>query len=182
MIDNGKAHATSYSSVAEHPTDNRQTVVRFHVGRPILDTIYYGMGTIAKFLEELQTYQSNHYGYYPRDLLVQAYKDLPQGIKKYIAPSPEKIRKLWRGCDGLSETRAVSFTTNNGIAHLFGAYVIPFTEIASFAGLIDTEKASKLSKRLGYDFSISDDEGEVIAIEIKWHSYLEKNLRRYLVA
>ncbi len=136
---------------------------------------------ISAFLEQLATYQSNHYGYYDRTALVTAYKNLPPGIKKYIAPSPEKVKKLWRGCDGLSETRAVSFTTNKGIAHLFGAYVIPFTEISSFDGLIDTEKARKLNAKLGYDFPIGDDEGEVIAMNIKWQSYLEKNLRRYLV-
>lgn len=171
--------------MVEHPTDNRQTVVRFHVGRPLSNTIYYGMSEpnpIKKFLEELATYQSNHYGYYPRDLLVKTYHELPQGIKTYLTPTDNKRRKLWRGCDGLSETRAVSFTTNKGIAHLFGAYVIPFTMVSSYLGLIDTEQARKLKNRLGYDFSISDDEGEVIAINIQWHNSLEKNLRQYLVA
>jgi hypothetical protein len=137
---------------------------------------------IQKFLEELQDYQSNHFGYYPRDLLVAAYKNLPAGIKTYLRPKDAKIKKLWRGCDGLSETRAISFTTNKGIAHLFGAYVIPFTELASYEGLIDTEQARKLTRRLGYDFSISDDEGEVIAVAIKWQPYLEQHLRQYLVA
>jgi hypothetical protein len=137
--------------------------------------------TIYKFLEELQTYQSNHYGYYPRDLLVQAYHNLPKGIKTYLTPTDNKRRKLWRGCDGLSETRAVSFTTNKGIAHLFGAYVIPFTMVSSYLGLIDTEAARKLNRKLGYGFEISDDEGEVLAINIQWHPSLEKNLRQYLV-
>jgi len=48
--------------------------------------------------------------------------------------------------------------------------------------LIDTEQARKLTRRLGYKYSIADDEGEVIAINIKWQSYLPQNLRQYLVA
>lgn len=137
---------------------------------------------IKQFFEEIEAYQSNHYGYYPRDLLVKAYQNLPQGIKKYLMPPQDKVKRLWRGCDGLSETRAISFTTNRGIAHLYGAYVIPFSELTSYLGLIDTEKASKLNDRLGYKFNIGDDEGEVIVIQAVWNPKLEKNLRQYLVA
>ena len=136
------------------------------------------MGLFNTFFGELETYQSNHYGYYNRDGLVMAYKALPDGIKKYLLPVNRY--KLWRGCDGLSETRAVSFSTNKGIAHLFGVYVIPFSELESYDGLIDTEKAGKLKRRLKLDFSISDDEGEVIVFAPKWRATL--NLTNYFVS
>ena len=136
---------------------------------------------ISAFLQELETYQSNHYGYYNRSSLVDAYNNLPIGIKKYLIPDPKRLKNLWRGCDGLSETRAVSFTQNKGIAHLFGAYVIPFKELESYEGLIDSERAHKLARRLSLDFGIGDDEGEVIVIQPKWNSNLESNLRQYFV-
>lgn len=134
---------------------------------------------ISTFLQEMETYQSNHYGYYNRGLLVSAYTNLPLGIKKYLVPDEKRLKSLWRGCDGLSETRAISFTSNKGIAHLFGAYVIPFNELKSYGGLVDTEKTQKLITRLGLKFSIGDDEGEVIVIQPKWKSTL--NLRQYFV-
>jgi len=137
------------------------------------------MGNIATFLRELATYQSNHYGYYDRSVLVNAYDNLPVGIKKYLTPNEKHLKRLWRGCDGLSEMRAISFTTNRGIAHLFGAYVIPFSELISYGGLISTEMARKLNKRLGFDLGIGDDEGEVVIIRPQWNKDL--NLRQYFV-
>ena len=134
---------------------------------------------ISAFLEQLEIYQSNHYGHYDRSFLVNAYENLNPGIKKYLLP--KQTKSLWRGCDGLSETRAISFTTNKGIAYLFGAYVIPFTELKSYSGLIDTAQAQKLIDRLGLKFHVGDDEGEVIVIKPVWNKSLASNLRQYFV-
>ena len=136
---------------------------------------------IIKFLEELSTYQSNHYGYYDRTKLVETYDRLPDSIKKYLLPNPKLLQNLWRGCDGLSELRAISFTPNKGVAHIFGVYVIPFQELKSYGGLIDTEKSRKLADRLKCEFEIGDDEGEVIVIRPIWKDNLESRLRQYFV-
>ena len=138
--------------------------------------------SISKFLGEVEHYQSNHYGFYNRVALVNAYHNLPIGLKNYLTPDSKRIDRLWRGCDGLSETRAISFTTNKGVAHLFGAYVIPFGELKKYNGAIDTEKSQRLNHKLGYEFSIGDDEGEVIVVNPVWNQNLESNIRKYLVS
>jgi len=136
---------------------------------------------ISAFFKEITFYQSNHYGYYNRSALVDAFNNLPSGIKKYLLPDEKRLQSLWRGCDGLSETRVVSFTSNKGIAHLFGAYVIPFKELESYSGLVDTAKLRKLNDRLGYKFNIGDDESEVLVIQPIWNKKLSSNLRQYFV-
>ena len=162
--------------IVEYSADNRNELERNQYELP-----QFNMNTISKFMEELETYQSNHYGYYDRNSLVNAYNNLPQGIKKYLNPKESKLKLLWRGCDGLSETRAVSFTSNRGIAHLFGVYVIPFKELKGYTGLISSEQARKLNHRLGLKFSIADDEGEVVVIQPFWNEDLNSNLRQYFV-
>ena len=136
---------------------------------------------ISEFFKEINLHQSNNYGYYDKGRLVDAYTKLPSEVKKYLLPNPEKLNRLWRGCDGLEETRVISFTHNKGLAHLFGVYVIPFKEIESYFGLIDTERAQKLSHRLRYKTEIGDDEGEVIVILPVWKPTLRANLRKYFV-
>ena len=123
---------------------------------------------IRKFLSEVGNYQSNHLGNYTRELLVISYLQLPSVLRDSLTPSKATLKRLWRGCDGLlSEKRCVSFTTNKGYAGTFGRYVIPFKEIKTHDGLIDTAKVYKLSqKHKGFD--TGDDEGEVIVVAPIW--------------
>lgn len=137
------------------------------------------MDIINSFLAEIETYQSNHYGYYDRSRLVNAYRSLPEEIKRYLSPKKSLLQMLWRGCDGLSETRAISFTTSASNASIFGVYVIPFKELVNYEGLIDTEKARKLSEKIKSEHEVGDDEGEVIVIHPTWNPKL--NLKSYFV-
>lgn len=121
---------------------------------------------IRDFLTAIGDYQSNH-PYYHRHALVNAYLSLPSELRDSLTPPKTLLKSLWRGCDGLSETRCISFTTNKGYAQLFGHYLIPFKEILDHDGLIDTAKVYKLSqKHKGFD--TGDDEGEVIVISPIW--------------
>lgn len=169
------------SSIAERSLDKRVTGERYPAGQPF-SMLFIGMDnieTIKKFLAELETYQSNHFGYYDRDQMVNAYQSLPTDIKTFLAPKKNLLQMLWRGCDGLSEVRAISFTTSASNASIFGAYVIPFKELINYDGLIDTEKARMLSEKIKSGSDIGDDEGEVIVIHPIWNPQL--NLKSYFV-
>src|SRR4051812_48789405 len=107
---------------------------------------------VESFLEELQTYQSNHYGNYDKTSFVNAYKVLPANVKRYLMPPRDWLNKLWRGADGLSEVEAISFTTNKGYAGTFGVFNIPFSELKSYGGLVCSEKARKLVAKLKLEF------------------------------
>lgn len=124
--------------------------------------------TIIDFVNQIETYQSNHFGYYDRSELLIAHRNLPESIKYYLSPPKPILSKLWRGCDGISEHRAISFTTNKGYASTFGAYTIPFSELKSFTGLIATDKLLRLCNRIKMQSNVGDDEGEVIVLTPVW--------------
>ena len=132
------------------------------------------METIIKFLNELETYQSNHYGMYNKQQLIIAYDNLPDKIKSAI--TPKSLKNLYRGCDGLSNVTAISFTNNKGYADTFGAYTIPFTELALYAMVISTDKCRKMANKLKLDVDIGDDEGEVIVLAPIWKKF---NIEKY---
>lgn len=133
---------------------------------------------INQFLKELEHYQSNHYGSYDRGKLVQAYQNLPQEFKNSI--QPDTLKNLYRGCDGLSYREAISFTNKNWSA-FYGHYSIPFEELESYDGLIDTVKVVNYLEENNLEYEIGDDEGEIIVIEPKWKSNLESKLKDYVV-
>lgn len=131
---------------------------------------------IKKLNDEIETYQSNHFGYYNRSELINAYNSIPSEIKTFLIPSRKKLKNLWRGCDGLSEDRVISFTTNKGYASIFGVYTIPFHELEKYSALIDTEKFRKLALKLHINSDVGDDEDEVLVINPIWKNF---NINKY---
>jgi hypothetical protein len=134
---------------------------------------------IQNFVHEVEIYQSNHYGYYDRNALVQNYDVLPDAAKKYLTPPSTQLKSLWRGCDGISETRAISFTSNQGYAGTFGIFNLPFSELKSYSALISTDRLLKLASRLKLHSEVGDDEGEVIVLNPVWKATL--SLEKYRV-
>lgn len=136
---------------------------------------------LINFLEEIETYQSNHYGNYNRRRLIDAYNSIPIDIKKLLLPNKNKLKNLYRGCDGISENRVISFTDNKSWASYFGHYTLPFVELKSYSALIDTKKVrillTKLKKYNINNIEIGDDEGEVIVLNPIWKPNL--NLDTY---
>jgi tRNA nucleotidyltransferase/poly(A) polymerase len=126
---------------------------------------------LTNFLNKLEEYQSNHYGNIDRNELVNAWRILPNKVKEYIKPNPKELQNLYRGADGVSPKKAFSFTNNKGYAKFFGTYVLPFSELKSYEGLISTEKVNKLIDGFKIDFSIGDDEGEVIVLNPVWNNF-----------
>lgn len=145
-----------------------------------LDFIFIIMNNIEAFIREIEIYQSNHYGYYNRSVLITAYNALPSQVKIYLSPPRKILTNLWRGCDGLSEILAISFTINRKYASFFGLYVIPFGELKSYSALIDTGRLLKLKDKLKIDAEIGDDEGEVIVLNPVWNSNIDLN--KYMVS
>ena len=125
---------------------------------------------IREFLAEVDNYQENHFGHYPRGRLVNSYRDLPDELKIRLTPARTKQNRLWHCCDGFSEKRCISFSTDKD--YLRAAYRVPFREIKSHSGLIDIGEVYKLSLR-HEGFEIGDDEREVIVISPVWSDSLE---------
>ncbi len=123
-----------------------------------------------RFFQEVEEYQSNHYGAYNRKRLVAAYNNLPLEVKQFLTPKSDRLNQLYRGADGLSPKPAISFSNMN-VAPLFGAFVIPFRELKTYDGLIDTEKVYKLLTLFKMNYDIGDDEGEVIVINPDWKEF-----------
>lgn len=124
---------------------------------------------IYRFLQELEEYQSNHYGNYNRQELVDAYRQLPMTIKKYLAA--KNLQNLYRGCDGLTEKPAISFTDKKSNAFIYGSFAIPFSMVKSYDAAISSEKACELNEKINTDLSIGDDENEVIVLNAKWKNF-----------
>lgn len=124
-----------------------------------------------RFFQEVETYQSNHYGAYNRLRLVAAYNALPDEVKKFLKPKSDRLNQLYRGADGLSPKPAISFSNLN-TAKLFGTFIIPFRELKTYSGLIDTEKVYKLLTTFKMNYDIGDDEGEVIVLNPDWNDHL----------
>lgn len=135
--------------------------------------------SLITFSKEIEKYQSNHYGLYNKSQLINTYEQLPSNIKQYLMPNKNKFNNLWRGCDGIANDIVISFTSNKQVASMFGLYVIPFGEIKSYIGAIDTEKLVLLLQKFKIKNDIGDDEGEVIILNPTWNDNLD--IRKYKV-
>lgn len=136
-----------------------------------------GKEVVQRFLEEVSWYQSNHYGTYDTTTLFNAYMMLPEEIKMFI--TMKRSKPLYRGCDGISPKAVSSFTTNPKVAEVFGAFVIPFSEVESHQGIISTERIYKLMNKFKLDYPIGDDEGEFLVMKVKWRDGLKDRLDAY---
>jgi hypothetical protein len=134
---------------------------------------------IEKFIEQVEIYQSNHYGGYNRNLLAKRYGQLPDYFKKQI--SPKKSYAYWRGADGISgDYGAISFTDRRANAGFYGHYTIPFSELHSFTGVIDTGKLRAFIDKYKIDSDVGDDENEIIVIDPVWKPGLPSRLDNYV--
>ena len=138
--------------------DSNNPDVRFETGGEITNN-----DVLKNFTNQVEAYQSNHYGTFNRDNLVESYHKLPDSIKEKIKPITTK--NLFRGSDGISYKSAISFTKNEDYAKMFGVYVFPFQVVKDNKGLIDTKRLSALLSKMRITNEIGDDEGEVIVIE-----------------
>lgn len=136
-----------------------------------------GKEAVQRFLEEVSWYQSNHYGAYDTTGLFNAYTMLPEEIKMFI--TMKRVKPLYRGCDGISPKAVSSFTTNPKVAEVFGAFVIPFTEVENHQGIVSTERIYKLMNRFKLDYPIGDDEDEFLVMNVKWKEGLKDRLDAY---
>jgi hypothetical protein len=126
----------------------------------------------------VEAYQSNHYGSFNRDKLVEIYMSLPISVKLKI--QPQSTKNLFRGADGFdSKKSAISFTKNKDYAKFFGTYTIPFSVVEKHEGLIDTRKLSNYLYDLGIQNEIGDDEGEVIVIKPIFKKDLQAKIENY---
>ena len=132
---------------------------------------------LTDFVNQVEAYQSNHYGTYNRDNLVESYLKLPDSIKEKIKPITTK--NLFRGSDGLSQKSAISFTKNEGYSKMFGVYSFPFKVVEENKGLIDTKRLSALLDKMRISHEIGDDEGEVIVIEPIFSQDINKNIEQF---
>ncbi len=136
-----------------------------------------GREAVARFMEEVAWYQSNHYGSYDTTALFDAYVALPDDAKAFI--TVKRAKPLFRGCDGVSPKAVSSFTTNPKVAEVFGAFVIPFTEVQSHQGIISTDRIYKLMNKFKLDYQIGDDEGEFLVMKVEWKEGLKNRLDDY---
>ncbi len=132
---------------------------------------------LKNFVNQVEAYQSNHYGTFNRDNLVESYHKLPDSIKEKIKPISTK--NLFRGADGTSYKSAISFTKNQDYAKMFGAYAFPFNIVKENKGLIDTKRLSALLSKMRIANEIGDDEGEVIVIEPIFSKDIIKNIEKF---
>lgn len=143
-----------------------------------LITEEYDKVLIERFIDEVERYQSNHYGSYNRNRLSKAYHGLPDYFKQSIMP--KKVSNLYRGADGVSgDYGAISFTDNRNNAFFYGIYAIPFHELQSYDGLIDTHKIVQFITKYKIQSDVSDDENEVIVINPVWKENIEDRLENY---
>jgi hypothetical protein len=135
---------------------------------------------VLDFLKEIEIYQSNHYGAYNRNDLVNVYNKLPDKIRKILYPKSTK--NLFRGTDGISNKPAISFTDNRNNALLYGTFALPFSLLEKYNGLIDTGNIlkSKIFTNIikKYNLEIGDDENEIIVISPKWKEGIKLDLYR----
>ncbi len=136
--------------------------------------------SLKRFVDQMECYQSNHYGSYNRDLLVEAYDLLPIDIKDKISRTP---KGLFRGSDSYCDEKtfktecanktlpALSFSSNKSLVNaIYGNAKSYYDVCASYSNSIDTSKLVKLLGKLKIEHRIGDDEGEVILMNV---SYLD---------
>lgn len=134
---------------------------------------------LTNFLNKLEAYQSNYYDNIDKNDLVNAWRILHLKAKEYIKPNPKELNNLYRGADEVLSKKAVSFTSNKNYAKLSGTYVLPFSELQSYEGLISKKRVNKLIDGFKIDFSISDHEGEVIVLNPVWKKF---DIEKYRVS
>ena len=132
---------------------------------------------ILDFVNQVERYQSNHYGLFNRNNLVESYHKLPDSIKEKIKPITTK--NLFRGADGTTYKSAISFSKNQDYAKMFGTYAFPFKEVKENKGLIDTKRLGALLDKMRILNEINDDEGEVIVIEPIFSKDIVENIEKY---
>jgi len=152
--------------------DSNNTETRFMAGGELTNN-----DVLKNFVNQVEAYQSNHYGTFNRDNLVESYHKLPDSIKEKIKPISTK--NLFRGADGTSYKSAISFTKNQDYAKMFGAYAFPFNIVKENKGLIDTKRLSALLSKMRIANEIGDDEGEVIVIEPIFSKDIIKNIEKF---
>lgn len=144
---------------------------------------------LEKFIIQMECYQSNHYGSYNRELLVEAYDILPIDIKEKISRTP---KGLFRGCDSYCDDKtfktecanktlpALSFSTNKSLVNtIYGNAKSYYDICGSYSNSIDTSKLIKLLKKLKIDHCIGDDEGEVILMNISYLNSMKNSRKKH---
>lgn len=143
---------------------------------------------ILIFLGELSSYQSNHYGSYNVSRLYNAYSKLNSNFKKSMIPSRKKLKNSFRGDDGIRSKSVISFTYNSDHykakknASFYGKYVLPFSALENYDGLLDTSLLSKyfgsvLWNKITNIYEIGDDENEILVFGSNWK---ESELNKYI--
>jgi hypothetical protein len=152
--------------------DDNNPDIRFMAGGELTNN-----DVLKNFVNQVEAYQSNHYGTFNRDNLVESYHKLPDSIKEKIKPITTK--NLFRGSDGTSYKSAISFAKNQDYAKMFGAYAFPFKVVKENKGLIDTKRLSALLNKMRIANEIGDDEGEVIVIEPIFSKDIIENIEKF---
>ena len=152
--------------------DSNNNDIRFDNGGELTNN-----DVLKNFVNQVEAYQSNHYGTFNRDNLVESYHKLPDSIKEKIKPISTK--NLFRGADGTSYKSAISFTKNQDYAKMFGTYTFPFKVVKENKGLIDTKRLSALLSKMRIANEIGDDEGEVIVIEPIFSKDIIENIEKF---
>jgi len=137
---------------------------------------------VEKFVDVVRAYQSDSAGY--KSALANRYLALPESVQDAISEPKANLKKLYRGDDGKSRSRATSWTSALDYAKLFGQYVFPYAALASHGGTINTHKLVRLLDFAFEDHDVGDDENEVVILEPVWKNadsddYLVKNVKGY---
>lgn len=127
---------------------------------------------VDNFLRELEAYQSYSTN---KARLRRRWHALDAEMRDAMAASPAKLRRLWRGADGMNAFPVTSWTPSKSTARTFGYFVFPVSDLISISGSIDTSKVRRL---VGADYEIGDDEGEVILVDPVWRSMTDAEMRR----
>jgi len=136
--------------------------------------------SIMMFLNELNEYQSNHYGSYDDSYLYELYFNLPDIIKKRSQPRKEEIHQIYRGDNQKSEKNILSFAIGEFAkenAKIWGNEVYNLSDLKSYKGILDlTRLRTALERTFGIKkaraltsfFEFGDDENEVLVFGGIW--------------
>ena len=136
--------------------------------------------SIMLFLNELSSYQSNHYGNYDDVELYKFYFNLPDIIKLRSRPKKEELNQIYRGDSGKNEKAILSFAIGKYAKEnvkLFGNVILSLSDLKSYEGIMDlTKLRTALEKTYGIKktralttfFEYGDDENEVLVFGGKW--------------
>lgn len=137
---------------------------------------------LEALVKEVEAYQDNHFGWYDKQKLVDAFMKLPEDVRMKFYRAP---RGLWRGSDYYNSDHnfdeycsgktvpALSFTNNEGVANIFGAPKQYHDICVSFDESMDTSKLAKELNRRRIEHSIGDDEGEVILMGVRYRQTMK---------